>query len=507
MNLNPSLPGTIRERDPYAVVSRAIDANTILPTIFSAVPDSLLEPAAKRPAWRGETLGTAQDELVRSLVLALGQSLNVLSAVVDGDASKQARGSSAPDKVREVETDAERNLRQQLRQLRERASDRQWISELLDRSSLGSQPSGYSFLSLLDSVSDEKSEADGLIPDILDEISKFSRRSHDHTKHRRSLTFPYPYPVPKVGHLLSSRAPSILLGADQVSRGMEVLIPSISDHVDRLLEPSRHSVVRPEPTSSPENAVKRRAVRTREMPDLEFLEALEECDRLDLEESVFESLLEHVNRNPASIEERYSECEDAEEYETFEEKPGSWSEEDGDALSSGLPEMPLLALVDLGAPLDDDSIALRPSVEKGSVRLSDALKRDAPEGSAAGRMAFIDLGFPLFNSRREYTHSRLLDSLFVEDDEEELNEDDLIALHGASFDRCSQWVSEYDDASSEASDHFDDDDYDLLSRANLFDSFDYAAATSDGSEDLQREQDYPETSHFPSKFGSNWKLT
>jgi hypothetical protein len=55
--------------------------------------------------------------------------------------------------------DADKDLWQQLLQLRRRESGRRWISEVLDNSSIASQPSGSSFPSLLDSVSEEGSVA------------------------------------------------------------------------------------------------------------------------------------------------------------------------------------------------------------------------------------------------------------------------------------------------------------------------------------------------------------
>jgi hypothetical protein len=121
-------------------------------------------------------------------------------------------------------------------------------------------------------------------------------------------------------------------------------------------------------------------------------------------------------------------------------------------------------------------------------------------------MAFVDLGFPRFNHRREGMHSSHLDRLFVEDEEDELDDNDLIALHEASFDRCSQWASESDEASSEESDRLDDKDVNVLSNSNLFDSFDYATASSHESEGLQREEECLETSLFPTKFRYHWKL-
>jgi hypothetical protein len=98
--------------------------------VFSAPSDSLLERAAMGRTWRADD-GSARDELVRSLILALGQSLNVVSAVLDGDGTMRTRGSRA-ETTDQVKADADKDLRQQLLQLRRRESDRRWISELLD---------------------------------------------------------------------------------------------------------------------------------------------------------------------------------------------------------------------------------------------------------------------------------------------------------------------------------------------------------------------------------------
>jgi hypothetical protein len=105
-------------------------------------------------------------------------------------------------------------------------------------------------------------------------------------------------------------------------------------------------------------------------------------------------------------------------------------------------------------------------------------------------MAIVDLGFSRFSHRREGMHSRHVDRLFVEDEEDELDDNDLIAFHKSSFDRCSQWASESD----EESDRLDDDDVNVLSNANLFDSFDYAIASGHESEGIQREAECLETS-------------
>jgi hypothetical protein len=170
---------------------------------------------------------------------------------------------------------------------------------------------------------------------------------------------------------------------------MEDIMPSISDNLNRLIDPSPYLVVRREPILSPKGAEKHRIVRTREIPNPEFLNVLEEFERLDLDESAFEALLEHVERSPTFLEDKFSELEEMEAYN--EEEVGTWSDEDVGGLILKLPARPLLALVDLGAPLDDDSIVVRANRRM----CSDASVCDVPEERVSKKWHLLILAFPV----------------------------------------------------------------------------------------------------------------
>jgi hypothetical protein len=94
---------------------------------------------------------------------------------------------------------------------------------------------------------------------------------------------------------------------------------AISDHLDRLIDTNPYPVVRGELILRSKRAEKNRVIRTREIPNPELLNALEEFDPLDFDESAFEALLEHVEKSPTFPEDEFLELEETEAYD--EEKP------------------------------------------------------------------------------------------------------------------------------------------------------------------------------------------
>lgn len=333
--------------------------------------------------------------LIRSLLLALLQSIVLLQSITHHE-SRRARRHAAAERAKA------------------RQADQQWIAALLGR---GQQPASDRAWNVWQSLDES----------VLHE--------------QEYLHETFLWSLPRPSYALARPWAPLSTGAPLSQAALEWICDTMAESSPSSILTAPVPTRRAAPKHWPRERRLRRVVKTREVLPVgdEFVAALYNLEE-STEEGEFDSILDTLS-NPRVEVEEYT------DYEEYEADLSSWEDDDNEEA-----EREGLAVVELGvaeySPPRRHLEALRPA------------SRDFPHHRA---FSLVDLNFP------EYQGDSRLDVavVYVDDDEEELDEDDLELLCQSEepphLELTVDWL---DSSESEA---LDEEDVLLLQESNMID--------------------------------------